>query len=283
MDSDKALTRLEFDDVMRRAAELAAQDPDAQNQAFSRDEVLRIGKDVGLPEEHVRRALAEVGSRRGGLEKTGSSRLKALFGSATVWASRTIDRPKADIVAELDEFLVAGRLLQPVRRGEEILQYRPAVDWASRVARTASATSRQHYIAAARLVEVRLEELSKSQTHVEFLVDPGIQGDYQAGVFFGGGFPGVAAGIVTVAIASPALPVVAAAAAAGVVGLGVATGIAAMMGRAYDRRIGEVLSEIEGVLDSLESGKGLEPPPPAWRRWVKRHFHGAAKDVLRDL
>ena len=40
----------------------------------------------------------------------------------------------------------------------------------------------------------------------------------------------------------------------------------------------EVRSEVEGVLDALETGASLEPPPPSWRRWVKRYFHGMAKD-----
>jgi hypothetical protein len=42
----------------------------------------------------------------------------------------------------------------------------------------------------------------------------------------------------------------------------------------------DVRTEIEGVLDTLERGASLEPPPPSWRRWVKRHFHGVARDLM---
>jgi hypothetical protein len=61
-------------------------------------------------------------------------------------------------------------------------------------------------------------------------------------------------------------------------GSGVWGGITYATGLAHKRKVSEVQSEVEGVLDSLESGGSLEPPPPSWRRWVKRHFHGMAKD-----
>ena len=48
----------------------------------------------------------------------------------------------------------------------------------------------------------------------------------------------------------------------------------------HRRKLRDVLAEVEGILDLLESGKRLEPPPPSWRQWVKRHFHGVAKDFL---
>jgi hypothetical protein len=35
---------------------------------------------------------------------------------------------------------------------------------------------------------------------------------------------------------------------------------------------------MEGILDRLESGESLEPPPASWRRWVQRHF----RDFLRE-
>ena len=40
------------------------------------------------------------------------------------------------------------------------------------------------------------------------------------------------------------------------------------------------MAEVEGILDQLEMGESLEPPPPAWRQWVKRHFHGVARDLM---
>ena len=44
---------------------------------------------------------------------------------------------------------------------------------------------------------------------------------------------------------------------------------------------------IDGASDErsavrIERGDPLEPPPPSWRRWVKRQFHGVARDFMRD-
>lgn len=267
---------------MRRAAELASVDPDAQDRGLSREEVLRIGKEVGLPEEHVRRALSEVRTGRALTVRRRGGALKALFSPSAVWGSRVIDRSRDTVSAELDNFLVAGRLLQPVRRGKEVLQYRPAVDWVSRVARAASSTSRQHYIAAARMVEVRLDEIGPDRTRVEIVVDPGVRNDHQAGAIMGGGAAGIASGLGSAALIAAAVPGALAIASGAAVGVVVTLGVATVVGRAYSRRCDEVHSEIEGVLDSLELGQGLEPPPPSWRRWVKRHFHGVARDLFGD-
>jgi hypothetical protein len=66
------------------------------------------------------------------------------------------------------------------------------------------------------------------------------------------------------------------------VGSAVCGGICWVTGYYHKRRLLEVRAEIEGILDRLESGENLEPPPSSWRRWVRRHFHGVAKDLLGD-
>lgn len=277
--SKHALTRRDFDEVMRRAAELAADEPDAADRGFSDAEIIRIGAEVGLPERHLRQALNEVRSGRLVPRPAGWRGVRRLFGGGLVEASRVVHRSRAAVTRQLDEFMVAGQLLQAVRRREDFLQYRPAVDWASRVARAASSQSRQHYVAASRLVEVRLEALDESSTLVEIHVDPGIVGDYRAGAVAGAGLFGVGGGI-AVGAALAALGPLGLAVGAGVLaGGGLSALVGSLTGRALARRLTEVRSEVEGILDGLEGGH-LEPPPPAWRRWVRRHFHGVAREIL---
>ena len=64
------------------------------------------------------------------------------------------------------------------------------------------------------------------------------------------------------------------------VGAGVWSGIAHAVGRGHKKKLREVRIEVEAVLNSLEMGVSLEPPPASWRRWVKRHFHGVARDLI---
>lgn len=263
--------------MIRRAAELASSDPEASEGALDEGELLRIAGEVGLSEGHVRRALAEVRSG-----EVGGGAITRLFGPATVHVSRVVDGTVDKVAEEIDEFLAANKLLQRVRHGSNLLQYRPALDWASKLARAASFSSQQYYIASAKSVEVRLEQVDEQRTLVEFTVDPGTRGDDVAGAVVGGGFAGgVAAVFVGTGIASVA-PL-----ALGIAG-GVALGgaiwgtIGWSTGKSHKKKIEDVRTEVEGVLDVLERGDLLEPPPPSWRRWVKRNFHGVARDLTRD-
>ncbi len=281
MSSRGPLTRRDFDEVMRRAAELAGDDPGGAEDAFSDAEVVRIGREVGLPERHVRRALAEQRATGGGAGKGLRDGWRMLLLRDEVTASRTIKRSRARVRRELDDFMVGGQLLQRVRRKDDLLQYRPAVDWVSRVARAASFRSRQHYVASARLVEVRLDRMDAESTQVEVRVDPGIAGNYRNWWVLAAGTTGVAAGVGVGMSLPPSLFAVGAFVAAGVA-TGVLTSllVAMLAGPGFRRRVADVQSEVEGILDGLEREKGLEPPPPAWRRWVRRHFHGVAREMM---
>jgi hypothetical protein len=272
---NRSLTRREFDAVIRRAAEFATSDPDGADGALTEGELFRIAGEVGLSDAHVRRALSDV---RSGVEAGGV--LDRVFGPSTIRASRVVAGEPKKLSAEIDEFLVASRLLQPVRRGIGILQYRPAVDWASQLARAASFSSRKYYVASARSVEVTLEDVGEGRTLVEFLVDPGTRSDDVAGAVFGGGTVGGALGTVAGIGLAAVAPVGLAVGAGVVVGAGIWTGIAHAVGRSHKKKLREVRTEVEAVLDSLEMGVSLEPPPASWRRWVKRHFHGVARDLI---
>jgi hypothetical protein len=46
--------------------------------------------------------------------------------------------------------------------------------------------------------------------------------------------------------------------------------IAWATGRSAKKKREEVRQELEGVLDALERGDQLKPPPASWRRWAKR-------------
>jgi hypothetical protein len=273
MDPGKSLTRREFEEVIRRATELSRLS-EVDERPLSESEVLRIAGEVGLHERHVRQALVELRT-----QVPASGLVGRLYGPATVRAGRVVPGRPDELAWKLDEFLVAGQLLQPVRRGPEVLLYRPAVDWASQIARAASATSKRHYVASAKDVEIHLDVVSDDTTLVQFEVDPGTRNDHLAGGLLGGGAAGVAAGT-GVALAVAAVGPIGLGVAAGVVGGGLlAAGIAWATGRAHRRRLADVQDEIEGVLDRLEAGESLEPPPPSWRRWVRRHFHGVARDL----
>jgi len=278
MDPDRSIDRRQFDDVIRRAAELAAAESDHGEGALAESELIRIAGEVGLSERHVRRALAEVRSGAAPPED-GSGLVARVFGAERVRAGRVVPGTPRVLTGPLDAFLVGGRLLQSVRKSDRLMQYRPAVDWASQVARAASATSRRYYVAAARSVEVRLEAVDGEQTLVEIDVDPGIRED-AVGAAVAGLVAGAAAGVGVVFGLDPFLPVALGVSAGALVTAGIGAGTTVWARNAHHRKLRDVHAEVEGILDKLEAGETLEPPPAAWRKWVRRHFHGIAKDVL---
>jgi hypothetical protein len=156
------------------------------------------------------------------------------------------------------------------------------VDWASTLARAASATSRRYYVASAKSVEVRLDVMEEGRTLVSFDVDPGIRGEWIGGGLTGGGFGGIGAGLGAGLAAATVAPDMIA------VGAGVAAAggffvfINRIMAHYHRKKWLEVRAEVEGVLDQLESGESLEPPPPSWRKWVERQFHGARRLFEQD-
>ncbi|MEZ4425123.1 MAG: hypothetical protein R3E98_17130 [Gemmatimonadota bacterium] len=272
-DRGRGLSRHQFEEVIRRAAELAAREPDAGSR-LSEAELFRIAGEVGLPEEHVRLALAEV--RSPPLPRSG---LPALVAGPWVRVSRVVPGTRAELAATIDRFLVGGRLLQPVRKGTDQMVYWPAKDWASQIARAASATGKRYYIASAKRVEVFLEPVRDDAVAVEFAVDPGLHSENLAGAILGGLGGGGGAGVGVAFAVATAAPLALGVAAGVAVGALVAGGIAHAVGVSYHSQLERVRLEVEGVLDALERREPLEPPPPSWRRWVSRHFGGIAKDL----
>jgi len=262
----RGLTRQEFDSVMKRATELALSDPSAGEGALDETEVFRIAREVGIPDAHVRRALVEVRSA-----EVPVTVVDRWYGTASVSASRVVLGQREDVAEIMDEFLVSGHLLQPVRRGSEVLLYRPAVDWLSNFARAGASMSERVFWAGSKEFEVRLRQVDNEQVMVDLTVDPGIRSDYVTGGLIGAAAGGGGAGfgvgmLVAYLTALPVLVVPTAIVTAGAI----ASGVVWATGRASKRKREEVKQELEGVLDALERGDQLNPPPASWRRWVKR-------------
>ena len=275
--SGKRLTRREFEAVIGRAAELASSDADNGDGDLSEAELFRIAGEVGLRGMHVRQALEEVRS-----DLAFGRPLDRWFGPRFIRADRVVPGNHTELCKRLDDFLVGTQLLQSVRRGSEVLLYRPAVDWASQIARAASSQSRKYYIASAKSVEVHLQRLEESRSRVEIVVDPGTRGDSVGSAVVFGGLGGVTFGTFAGWALSTLMSVALAVGVGMLLGGAVTSGITYLTGASAKKKLLDVKIELDDILDTLELGRSLDPPPAAWRRWVKRHFHGVARDVMRS-
>ena len=262
-EKSRSLTRTEFEAVMKWASELAVSDPYDGQSTLDEAEVFRIASEVGLPHKHVRRALAEMRS-----DENPNGITDRWFGAPQVWGSRVVQASQEDLRRTLAEFLVAGNLLEAVRQGTDLLLYRPAVDWILHFARAGASLSRRAHWASAKEIEIHLEGVDAQSTLIEIRVEPDIRGSYTVGagltgLVLGGG---TAFGVGALSVGVLGLPV--GAAFGGLSAVVIAAATARVIGRYSMRVREEVQQELEGVLDRLEQGEDLAPPPASWRRWV---------------
>ena len=274
------ITREDLQLVIRRAAELYTEETDA-DEHLSEAEVLRIADELGLPGRHVRRALYELPRSRGE-----SGWVDRWFGPPVVVGTRVVPGEPAEVVDRLEDYLVTREFLQVLRRQGEKAAFSPAEDAISNVARAVRRPQRQWQIARARRVLVEARPIPEEESHVRLEVDVanrrstavtgGVVGGVlvglplAAGAFFpvghivfdiAGDAAGYAAGLVAGASAFAA---------------SVSAGVAVARHR-FRARLEDARLEIAGLLDRLEGGRKLDPPPAPWLRSLRSRI----SDVIR--
>lgn len=265
---DRSITRPQLELVIRRAVELYTAQADAEER-LSEDEVLRIGKELGLPPAIVRQALYEAPA------PAPESFVDRWFGGATVSVSRAVPLPDSDVAGRLEEYLATREYLVLRRRQRSFAIFEPAEDTISKMARALSRPARNWYLARSRQVVLAVRPLEEGRTHVRIDMDlSNRRSETLTEGIVGGGLVGLALGAIagaTVGLGMVDILGQAAAAAAGAVaGLGGLTGgfaaVMAAVKKGFRRRLDAARLEVEGLLDRLERGERLEPPPAPWRR-----------------
>jgi len=266
-DVARSIAKRDFEQVIRRAAELSLSDADPDEQ-LSEAEVMRIATELGLSPTHVQRALAELP------ELSVPRRwYDDYFGTPIITLSRVVPGASATTIRRLEDYLVTREYLQLVRRRGSTLALVPADDTISSVARAFTRSGDKHYLSRASRVVVGVDTMPDEASHVRFEVD---LSDVRKGAVQGGITLGAIGGIVTGSIAAVAvalIPGVPAAlggvpeavafvgAAGGTIALGVKSAARRFRDRAAVARL-----ELATLLDRLEHGEKLEPPAAPWRR-----------------
>lgn len=118
--------------ILQRAAELQADERDLSG-SLDGNEVLALGRDVGIPERYLRQAMLEVGQARG--EPEPESWLDEAIGVATVLAERVVRGDPRDIEAELARYLEAEEVFGVIRQTEGQMMLEPISGWQAAVRR----------------------------------------------------------------------------------------------------------------------------------------------------
>src|SRR5439155_16834099 len=107
------IDRETLDRIIRRAAELQTSERDI-GEGLSRDEVLALGKEVGIPAKYLQQAILEAQTTGGGSGERGL--LATLVGPAEVAAQRVVPGDAEDVTCALLEWMESNELVVLQRR-----------------------------------------------------------------------------------------------------------------------------------------------------------------------
>jgi hypothetical protein len=121
--------------ILKRAAELQTSERDMTG-SMSSEEVLALGRDVGIPERHLRQAMLEVSARVP--EPAPQGLLDQVMGAAEVRASRVVRGDPRLIEAELVRYLDQEEAFRVLRQTEGLISWEPLGGWQGAMRRVGS-------------------------------------------------------------------------------------------------------------------------------------------------
>jgi hypothetical protein len=271
----RAITRRDFEAVIRRAAELSATESERNDDLLSEEEVIRIATELGLPARHVRQALFELPEI-----DTEERARGAYFPEPVLTATRVVPGRAADLLRRIEDYLSTREYLQVVRRRADRSFLMPAEDAISGLARGLLRPSSRYYLARAKRVILSTRPIDEKSAHVQIALDLSEQRkSAQMGGWIGGSLSGLlVGGGIAVGLAFADLPSalqVASQIAGFATGFaGTLAGVLTATRAAYRRQIAGAKFELDGLLDRAEHGQSLEPPPAPWRKRLQQKLLG---------
>lgn len=242
----RRIDRASLERVLARAAELQAGSGDTPDE-FTEEQLLDLGKEVGLSPQHLRQALAEDRTRSiVPDDETGIA--ASIFGPSRVRADRTVSGKAADILGSIDVWMQRTELLIVKRHHTDRIVWEPRHDFLVGVKRALKVGGRDYAISQSFETSATVVQVDEGRVHV------GLDADFRngrrrsAGQMFGT--------TAVAAAATGALMVMGVMTAVAVAPLIIAP-IAGLAGaRALQTRVvGRAQLALEQLLDRLERGE----------------------------
>jgi hypothetical protein len=125
--SKPAVTRGALERVLARAAELQATsgDDSEPSDTLSDDQIVDLGREVGLSPESIRQALAEERVQIAPLETSESGIARQMFGASRVGAQRVVRGTPERLLATLDRWMQRDEWLRVVRQRNDRIVWEP--------------------------------------------------------------------------------------------------------------------------------------------------------------
>jgi hypothetical protein len=141
------LDRSALERVLARAAELQATEADPAEAMLTDEQLLEVGREVGLAPQYLRQALAEERSRPIVPDEQG--RVARIFGPAMVHASRTVRGKPETVFAALDAWMVHDESLQVKRRFPDRVVWEPRPGFVTDIRRAFNIGGRGYHLSRA--------------------------------------------------------------------------------------------------------------------------------------
>lgn len=127
------LSRDALERVLARAAELQVGDADSGDASLTEEQLVEVGREVGLAPQHVRQALAEERSRVAVPDEQGG--MARMFGTARVHATRTVHGSTESVFRALDSWMQREESMQVKRRLADRMTWEPRSGFITEVRR----------------------------------------------------------------------------------------------------------------------------------------------------
>jgi hypothetical protein len=248
--SQEALER-----IIKRAAELQAGEHDA-GEGLTSNEVLALGKDVGIPDRYLRQAMLEEQTRTAPEVATGT--WAWLTGPRSIVAHRVVPGDRAAVERALSRWMTEEELLQPKRHYADRTSWEPKAGAFASIQR-ALAGGRRYSLARAGEISAQVVQLEPGFCLVRLEADVRQQ---RAKRISGATVMTVVGWGLTGAVALIAPPLALAQAIMLVPGVGMTVG-GAMVARTYRGANERTQIALEQILDRLERGEIRAAPGQA--------------------
>lgn len=163
------LDRTALERVLARAAELQVGTGE-RTEELSDDQIVELGKEVGLAPEHLRQALAEERTRAAMSPEAGGFG-ERLFGSSVLSASRTIDGAPRTVLKQLDAWMQREECLQVKRHLEERIVWEPQRGLVSVARRALNVSGRSYALSQAHEVAATVVDVGANKVLVRLDAD----------------------------------------------------------------------------------------------------------------
>jgi len=240
------LSRDALERVLARAAELQAGDADPADATLSEEQLVEVGREVGLSPQHVRQALAEERSRILVPEEQGG--MARVFGTARVHATRTVPGTADSVFRSLDAWMQREESMQVKRRLADRMTWEPRYGFITEVRRGLNIGGFGYHLSRAEEVAATVVPVDGERVLVRLeadLANVRFQRVASGGALFGGG-----------AIGSAILLALGFFAPVAVIPLGVAAVGSFFVARSHIPLVTRAQTSLEQLLDRLERGEG---------------------------